>query len=60
MKDLMKLKWEMHKGVNYIFYFIVIGLGILIGLGFKNFILPNISSDYIDNIISNIRNFRIF
>lgn len=60
MKDLMKLKWEMHKGVNYIFYFIVIVLGILIGLGVKNFILPNINTDYINNIISNIRNFHIF
>lgn len=43
MKDLLKLKWSMHKGVNYIFYAIVIGLGILIGLGFKNFVLPNIN-----------------
>lgn len=38
MKDLFKLKWEMHKGVNYIFYAIVIVLGILIGLGIKKII----------------------
>lgn len=60
MKDLMKLKWEMHKGVNYIFYFIIIGLGILIGLGFKNFILPNLNSDFINNFFNNLRNIFIF
>lgn len=38
MKDLLKLKWEMHKGVNYIFYAIIIILGFLIGLGIKNII----------------------
>ena len=43
MKDLLKIKWEMHKGVNYIFYAIVIIIGVLIGLGIKNFILPNIN-----------------
>ena len=41
MKDLMKIKWEMHKGVNYIFYAIVICLGILIGLGCKK-VIPNL------------------
>lgn len=40
MKNLLKIKWEMHKGVNYIFYAIVIFLGIFIGLGIKNFVIP--------------------
>ena len=48
MKDLMKLKWEMHKGVNYIFYAIVIILGILIGIGFKKVI--SIDTKIPDNI----------
>lgn len=56
MKDLLKIKWEMHKGVNYIFYAIVIGLGILIGLGFKNLIsLPDFKIP--DNIQENLRKF---
>lgn len=42
MKDLLKIKWEMHKGVNYIFYAIVIVIGILIGLGVKKIINTDI------------------
>lgn len=42
MKDLLKIKWEMHKGVNYIFYAIVIVIGILIGLGVKKIINADI------------------
>ena len=40
MKELLKLKWQMHKGVNYLFYGIVIGVGVLIGLGIKKFVIP--------------------
>ena len=56
MKDLLKLKWEMHKGVNYLFYAIVICIGILIGLGFKNlftsfdFTFPNFIQDFLKNL----------
>lgn len=42
MKELLKLKWQMHKGVNYLFYSIVIGVGVLIGLGIKKFVIPMI------------------
>lgn len=35
MKNLLKLKYDMHKGVNYLFYIIIIVIGILIGLGLK-------------------------
>lgn len=54
MKDLFKLKWEMHKGVNYIFYAIVIGLGILIGLGIKK-IVP-LGAKVPENIQQHLRN----
>ena len=56
MKDLLKLKWEMHKGVNYLFYAIVIFIGILIGLGFKNFFasfdftFPDFIQDFLKNL----------
>jgi hypothetical protein len=54
MKDLFKIKYEMHKGVNYLFYAIVIGIGIAIGLGFKflsTYELPNYIQDFLKNLI---------
>lgn len=55
MKELFKLKWELHNGINYLFYAIIIVIGILIGLGFKNFssfdfTIPDFFQDFLKNL----------
>lgn len=52
MKELMKLKWEMHKGVNYIFYAIIIGIGVLVGFGLKK--IGFVDFGFINDLISKI------
>ena len=58
MKELFKLKCSMHRLVNYIFYLIIIVVGIFIGLCLKKSI--NIDFKNLFNILGGGRFEKIF
>lgn len=52
MKDILKMKFKVHRLVNYLFYIIIFFVGFFIGFGAKNLNIRNIISQlmFIDNV----------